>query len=442
MKRRFVRQIALLFFLLLIIVMSPVCCFAEQIGVELLWKFPDSKWLQVEIEEGVYRFTFENQDITLDPGNGIKLGQNGFVPFMIWDNTLQALNGRVLELQPLQQTASFRVREPGKDWLSYRGSVKIEYKNRSWSLTNYIEAEDYLKGVVPIEMSNYWAPEGMEALKAQAVAARTYLYRNLNQTGIITDSPNRHQAYMGKTIEGSASKAVEHTKGEILVDINTEKPIDALYSSHNGGYTESTENVWSGHDLHYSSHPDPFTKGIGGCVDTWRFLISAERLGKAFGLTTVRDIQLHKYVSGRVYKIKLVDWLGEEAIVSGSDFLKRFYPYEGGVNCYSLLGKLFDVKTIFLQDKKNNQEYTYLLKENSIIPSGEKQQEGPLITKADNPYKNKQDSQLFYLFEGSGWGHGVGMSQWGAYNMASQGFSYKDILFFYYENVKLIKKSK
>jgi stage II sporulation protein D len=133
-------------------------------------------------------------------------------------------------------------------------------------------------------MSNAWAVRGFEALKAQAVAARTYLIKNINANGIITDSPNIHQAYWGKTVEGEASRAVEATKGEILADVNTGKPISIFYSSHNGGFSEETQNVWQNHDPHYTAAPDPYSDGIGGMVNQWRFLVAADVLGRNFGL--------------------------------------------------------------------------------------------------------------------------------------------------------------
>ena len=82
-----------------------------------------------------------------------------------------------------------------------------------------MDSEDYLKGVVPIEMSNEWANGGIEALKAQAVAARTYLVKHTeNGKKAITDSPDIDQAYAGMIVEGEASAAVEATRDEILVD--------------------------------------------------------------------------------------------------------------------------------------------------------------------------------------------------------------------------------
>lgn len=69
-----------------------------------------------------------------------------------------------------------------------------------------------------------------------------------------------------------------------------------------GGIREKAENVWSNPDTHFSSHPDPYSKGMGGATDQWRFIIGADVLGKTFQLSSIQEVQLDKYPSGRVKK--------------------------------------------------------------------------------------------------------------------------------------------
>jgi len=281
-------------------------------------------------------------------------------------------------------------------------------------------------------MSNAWAATGFEALKAQAVAARTYFIKNADSGGLITDSPNIHQAYAGRSVEGEASQAVEMTEGEILVDLATGKPISVYYSAHNGGYMEETQNVWVSHDPHYSSKPDPFSDGVGGIVDRWQFWIAADTLGKAFDLAPVRTIEVKTLKSGRVYEVYLSDWLGNSKAISGGAFVQKFYPYGRNISDKSFLGRLYQVEFILPDVTYVKGQPMFLLNDyepkNKDIP-------GPVLAKlvsSNDGIRSEPRHFGVFVFNGRGWGHGVGMSQWGAYNMARQGYSYVDILQHYY----------
>ncbi|MGY3715208.1 SpoIID/LytB domain-containing protein [Sutcliffiella cohnii] len=120
---------------------------------------------------------------------------------------------------------------------------------------NKLPLEDYIVGVVPREMPASW---GEEALKAQAVAARTYYLRSFSNGGIITDTQT-HQVYGGYSIDAYTSKiqrVVDGTKGEVLTYNGS--LISAVYSSSNGGHTESNE-VWGSAPLGYlKAQKDPY----------------------------------------------------------------------------------------------------------------------------------------------------------------------------------------
>ncbi|MBR8644346.1 SpoIID/LytB domain-containing protein [[Brevibacterium] frigoritolerans] len=103
--------------------------------------------------------------------------------------------------------------------------------------------EDYLKGVVPLEMPALWHPE---ALKAQAIAARTYALRH--QSTIIDDTVS-YQVYGRAAGHYQTNSAIEQTKGMVIK--HDGEIIEAFFSSSNGGMTESNSNVWSsGNPLH------------------------------------------------------------------------------------------------------------------------------------------------------------------------------------------------
>ncbi len=428
---------------------APRIAGAGEVTVNLVWKFPDAGWVEIEPTQGQYSLRYNDKVINLEPGQSFKAARSSLTPFIIINNDIIILEKREVKFTA-HQNGIFRVREPGKDWASYRGDLTLTAQGVTWKLANTLDQELYLKGVVPIEMSNAWASKGFEALKAQAVAARTYMLKNMDASRVITDSPNIHQAYLGRSVEGTASKAVEDTSGQVLVDKTTGELISVYYSSHNGGHTEETQNVWKNHDPHYPSFADPFSVGVGGYVDNWKFYIAADELGKAFGLAPVRTVNLEKLASGRVYRVDLEDWMGNKKSVSGGEFVQKFYPYDRSITAESFLGRLFTVRTVAPKEYQRNLLNIFNSPGNQHLNmyagitneyTGSK--EGPLFSRIISSNAGMADSPrpyAMYVFSGKGWGHGVGMSQWGAYNMAMKGYSYEDILLYYYRNSALLRR--
>ena len=435
---RIVYRFPFLCMALFILVLSQATpCQAKEISVELVWKLGQAAWVEIDVEQGDYQLIVDTTTRKFPAGSTLKVGWGGWTPVLrINHEDYQVFKGSVLELRG--NPGSLRVKTPeGKD-VVYRGGLQLNWQNSHWRLINRVDSEDYLKGVVPIEMSNEWAHGGIEALKAQAVAARTFLVKHTeNGKKAITDSPDIDQAYAGKLVEGEASTAVEATRGEILVDDESRQPIEALYSSHSGGYTEDAKNVWGNADIHNVSHLDPYSEGVGGAANHWRFIVSAPVLGSTFGLGPVRNIELDKFPSGRVKRVRLEDGFGHSQTVTGRALVKAFYPFGQPIRTEAFLGSLFNAQAIEpSRDSYGKSGLTVFLEFSEFNKSYQKEQ-GPLLSKIlSSSLGTSTDSQPFgvFIFEGRGWGHGVGMSQWGAYHMAQIGYSYKDILAFYYKN--------
>lgn len=134
----------------------------------------------------------------------------------------------------------------------YRGIFVLQANGKGLILINILNIEDYLKGVVPSELSPYSFPL-LEAQRAQAVAARTYAIKNIGLNGDngfdLCDTP-KSQYYKGMNAEHPLStEAVESTKGQMAV--YNGKLIDALYTSTCGGRTEDVENIFLGPSLPY-----------------------------------------------------------------------------------------------------------------------------------------------------------------------------------------------
>jgi stage II sporulation protein D len=135
---------------------------------------------------------------------------------------------------------------------SYRGFLIMKGSRRGIVLVNVVNLEDYLKSVVPGELSPGQF-NALEALKAQAVAARTYALKNMNQfrnLGFDLVNTPRSQVYVGMASEHPIStRAVEETRGEVM--LSRGELINALYTSTCGGKTEDVENVFSGRPVPY-----------------------------------------------------------------------------------------------------------------------------------------------------------------------------------------------
>ncbi|KUO74017.1 MAG: sporulation protein SpoIID [Desulfosporosinus sp. BRH_c37] len=434
--------------LLILVLIQAKSCHAKEISVELVWKLGEAGWLEIEVEKGDYQLTVDTTTRKFSTGSSLQVGWGGWTPVLrINHEEFQVLKGSVLEIKGIN-SGSLSVKKPEDKAVVYRGGLHLSWQNSHWELVNRVDSEDYLKGVVPIEMSNEWSNGGLEALKAQTVAARTFLVRHTeNGKKAITDSPDIDQAYAGKLVEGEASAAVEATRGEILVDDQSKLPIEALYSSHSGGYTEDAKNVWGNSDINNVSHPDPYSQGVGGAVNHWRFIVSAPVLGSTFGLGPVRNLKLDKFPSGRVKSVRLEDGFGQVKTVTGRIFVKKFYPFGQPIRKFAFLGSLFESQEIATnRDLFGKSGLAVFLgspeSRSSQLTGMYQKEQGPLLAKIfSSSLGSSTDTQPFgeFIFEGRGWGHGVGMSQWGAYHMAQLGYNYKEILSFYYNKTHISK---
>ncbi|MBS4178100.1 SpoIID/LytB domain-containing protein [Lederbergia citrea] len=133
----------------------------------------------------------------------------------------------------------------GNTTKKYLGDIKFEVEDEKYvrPINLNIPFEDYLKGVVPLEMPASW---NLEAVKAQAVAARTYSAGSIGKT--VADTQG-FQVYGGYDWHPNSTKAVDETSGKVLK--YNGRLIDAVYSSSNGGFTESNSNLWGGTQLAY-----------------------------------------------------------------------------------------------------------------------------------------------------------------------------------------------
>ena len=289
------------------------------------------------------------------------------------------IRGEKVSLKDLQVTIN------GK---KYFGGVRLIKTGSTLTVINIAPIEEYLRGVVPNEMSiNFHA----EALKAQAVAARTFALKNRGRhkaDGYDLCATNHCQLYNGVEEVAATDKAISDTRGEVVV-LSNEKLVDANFHTDSGGMTENIFDVWKTKATHLvpvaelETKTQPWTKEfpaqnfaerIGGGIGELKFIsLSKLEIGKAASDRTS---------SGRAKTVTIVG--SEKTVqVSGIDLRTKF----------SLPSTLFDVE----------------FKEGRVI------------------------------FAGYGRGHGVGMSQYGAQAYAKSGWDYKKILAHYYTGTGLKK---
>ena len=337
----------------------------------------------------------------------------------------------------------------------YSGKLKIFVQDNKIFLVNILGVENYLSSVVGSEMPSKWP---IEALKAQAIASRTYALKQKGNSIFDIDSTNRNQVYNG--LESSTyktSKAVKSTKSLVLIYKN--KLINALFHSSSAGMTENSQDVWENQFPYLSSVKD-FDKNNPKL--RWERRFSDAQLQKLFprigGIKRIEILNITN--TGRVKNVKIQGDFGVDQ-VSGVDIRKKM----------NLKSTLVRFKLIEINETKSDYEkpkisstteleekpISYIVEEgdslsdiayrfnidlNELVtlntikdPSLININQILLIPR--NPINNKPSQEKILVVSGYGSGHGVGMSQWGARYMASKGTKAEEILKHFYRGVKI-----
>ncbi|PIQ26702.1 sporulation protein [bacterium (Candidatus Blackallbacteria) CG17_big_fil_post_rev_8_21_14_2_50_48_46] len=285
----------------------------------------------------------------------------------------------------------------------YRGNLTLMPSSTRKGITvvNEVPLEHYLYSVVPSEMPSSWP---LEALKSQAVAARTYAISSLGSyknKGYDVVATTASQVYQGVKAESSLStQAVAQTDGEIMK--HGGKPIHAYFHSCSGGQTESGVDLWA---------PFAYLKSVpdydqASPKHIWNTELSQSEvkaklsnLGIRVGNILSLD-PLKRTNSGRVKTMRVLGSQGQKS-VDGAKLRMAL-----GLN-----STFFNV--------------------GAINANGELQKQ---------PDANA--TPVSFQFAGRGWGHGMGMSQWGARQLALNGHAYRNILQHYYQGVQIERLNK
>ena len=312
-------------------------------------------------------------------------------------------------------------------WRPYGGKFTIQpnaYGN--YTLVNDVDIETYLRGVVPHEIG---ANVPVAAAEAQTIIARTYALRNTRrfQADNYEMCATTHcQVYYGLSGTSPISdKAIKSTKGLVLTYKN--ELVDALYSSTSGGITSNFSDVWNGENRPYLRPVVDSTKQLWNFADN---TLESEENFKRF-------ISLNQGFNetGR----SLFRWNKKSSLTNLTKDLQKYLT-----KIKHPMADFQQIKEMKIVKRSNSGRILQLdvLTENGII-SLEKNEIrsafGPPRSTLFylEPFYNQEQTLAGYAFIGGGFGHGVGLSQFGSYNLAKLGWSAEKILQFYYPTTTL-----
>ena len=323
------------------------------------------------------------------------------------------------------------------------------------TIASVISLTDYISCVISQEMANSWP---LEALKAQAVAARSYYATNLGRHSaqkIDICGTTHCQAYYGCSGAGeSTNQAARETAGEYLK--HNGKVVEAYYYSSNGGASENSENVWSTNLPYLRGVVDPYEKDIADQIPnyTWTRSFTGEQLRaklSAAGYTrcgTIKSVTITKTPAGNVYSMTFLDVNGKSWTISKDNcriilgMNSLHFDFDGASTGTPTQTTPSSTALYAIDGDGKVSQITgsyYVLGEDGTViqagTAGESSEPEPTVPSGSGGTVTPADG--VFRFRGSGLGHNVGMSQWGAYAMAKRGLTYRDILTFYYTGVSI-----
>ena len=324
----------------------------------------------------------------------------------------------------------------------YRGRIEIgRYNKSTLTAVNIVPLEEYLYGVVPSEMSSTWHEE---ALKAQAVCARSYALMKAGYGGasnakkgykiVDTVSSQVYKGYLAESLK--ANQAVDATKGEMVCFNN--KVVAAYFFSTSGGSTENSEDVWSADLPYLKSVADPYEQNAGRQV--WMETRTLDEIRKALAgqgieFNTVDRLVVTEYSdTGRIAALQV---LGD-----GNALTMQGTTIRTVLNLFSTKFKIVkqgdtpDTVSVLsgngMEDGRISGMYIAsadgVEKASADLEQYIVQSAGNLMNYPNRTPENEEE----LLFAGMGYGHGVGMSQYGAKGMAEAGYTYNEIIEYYF----------
>ncbi|MDP4085839.1 MAG: cell wall-binding repeat-containing protein [Bacillota bacterium] len=376
-----------------------------------------------------YSAELVNGDLNLYKGTDL-VKDFGKTPFTVMSD--YSTNNRLTILSGTQHT--------------YLGTMEFENEGSDVRPINQnIPFEEYIKGVVPREMPASW---NVEALKAQAVAARTF---SIDDLGKVVPDGQSYQVYGGYAPDAYTDKIsslVDATKGQVLRD-SSGKLITAFFTSSNGGMTLSNTNTYGSALVSYlTTKPDPYDLASSSPNKSWNFTIKNTQIDMTGKDLTQPSTWWGTPEANTQIASNIKSFLSGWKDSSGNYYVNPSYE----IKIVSIPALSFTTSFTATTEIMGNITVNYYLRDKStgnfVMDNGQIKQNTLTIQRRaydirsmlgtdymKSPYiKSVQQTSDSLVVTGGGWGHGLGMSQYGANVMASSSynFTYDKILKFYY----------
>ena len=369
----------------------------------------NSSLIRVLLDEKINSFNYtidntviiKNEQKTIsgvDKGNILHFSSDGNnVKLNLDDKTYSAKYFQILP----ENTRSIKVSDK-----YYKGAFRIASQNNKIQVINTVTLEEYIKGVVPMEMPVGKGTENFEALKAFAICVRTYAIKKLNSANnydIFNDT--RDQVYGGESSEQIISnKAITETRGLILTFNNS--PAATFYHSTCGGYTEDGTNVFSVKNAPYLQSIKDGDEPLCNISPKFQWTETYPEL------EFINRLRTAGLVTGPEWKLAAIN------------INSRFKS--GRVNELQITLQGDSVKDRVVKIYGNNIRKIIRTSDNSSILNS-------CFFDLNVDYKNN------VVISGKGYGHGVGLCQWGSINLSRQGKDFVYILNHYYPGTKILR---
>jgi stage II sporulation protein D len=369
---------------LLFLFLFAICPDGYTTDVRIRLFYPNLiKSIMINCPAGSYSYTctgFDNESLTASDNIFLRIYQDA-----LWmrdkNGTWMQVRNLLFTPQSNRSTIRLKPAEPVLSDREYLGNIEVNLTHGNIELINILDLELYIMGVLEAETGPV-APD--DFYKAQAIICRTYAIRNFEKH--ISEGYNlcddvHCQAYKGMHHWNEDIEiAVEATDGLIITDSDS-VPINAAFHSNSGGETQGSEKIWLTTTTYLKAVLDPFS--IGQPNEKWQMVISAEEwldYLKKNGFLISKKPDYHKYECNQLHR-------------------SRYYQADKNKIEYKKIRDDWNLKSTFFSVVYNDGSY---------------------------------------VLKGKGYGHGVGLSQEGAINMARKGYRYTEILNFYYYDIHII----
>lgn len=328
---------------------------------------------------------------------------------------------------------------------AYRGSYKyvLNSSGTTAQLINILSMQYYLKGVLPNEMPAEWHPE---ALKAQAVAARSYAYIK-NKRSVLSRTTSS-QVYNGKNSEHANTNAAVDATNEKYVKYNN-RVLETFFHSTSGGRTANVGDIWNSNQADFPylvSREDTYENSP---YSSWTRFIKASTLLNSFQMNPSTPLYSINTITnkvggtglsanGEVSGISLNTALGDKTLTGNELFIRKLFPVDGSYgflpsNWFTIqASKEYKIQlgNTTVEQFNINGSKVQLANSTTTLTQGPVQiNTGQIITKETDPASIQ--------IHGRGFGHRLGMSQYGANGFAKNGWTYDKILGHYFANTTI-----